>query len=217
MYTTGAAHLSAAVTGGASLGTVGTIVALIYLVSAAAFVIGLHLMNSPATARRGNQLSAAGMILAVAATLAKIVDDGSITGVGWAVMGSGALIGAVAGQRMARRVQMTAIPQLVSLFNAVGGGAAAVLAVSSFVRLTEVDHRSLSGRDEVSTVLDVIIGAVTFSGSLIAAGKLQGWISGSPVTFRGARALNVGLGLAALGGAAALLAGTDSLAALIVS
>ena len=96
-----------------------TAVALAYLAAAVAFVVGLHRMNSPATARRGNQLSAAGMILAVAATLLKVINDGAITGTGWAVLGAGAVVGAGAGLRTAQRVKMTAIPQLVSLFNAV--------------------------------------------------------------------------------------------------
>ena len=76
------------------MSTVQTIVAFCYLVAAVGFVLGLHLMNSPATARRGNQLSASGMVLAVAATLALVVNEGTITSTGWAVLGAGALIGA---------------------------------------------------------------------------------------------------------------------------
>ncbi len=87
------------------------------------------LMNSPATARNGNRLSAAGMAAAVLATAVALVHDGSISGTGWLVLVSGGAVGAAVGLYAARTVQMTAMPQLVSLFNAVGGGAAALLAV----------------------------------------------------------------------------------------
>jgi len=193
-----------------------TAVALAYLAAAVAFVVGLHRMNSPATARRGNQLSAAGMILAVAATLLKVINDGAITGTGWAVLGAGAVVGAGAGLRTAQRVKMTAIPQLVSLFNAVGGGAAALVALAGFVRLSGLENSSIPTRVMVATILDVIIGGVTFSGSLIAAGKLQGWISGQPLVFPGARVLTAVLAVVAVGGSAYLLTGADSIALLIV-
>ncbi|HWF57145.1 MAG TPA: NAD(P)(+) transhydrogenase (Re/Si-specific) subunit beta [Candidatus Dormibacteraeota bacterium] len=193
------------------MSTVNTVVALAYLLAAVAFVVGLHLMNSPATGRNGNRLSSAGMILAVAATLAKVVNDGSITATGWAVLGAGAAIGAAAGLPTARRVRMTAIPQLVSLFNAVGGGAAALIALADFVRLAA---SAGSTRSTVATALDVIIGAVTFSGSLVAAGKLQGWVSGEPVIFPGARVLTGVLAAVAVGGSAYLLTGADSIAVL---
>src|SRR5664280_22831 len=157
------------------MSTVQTVVAFCYLLAAVGFVLGLHLMNSPATARRGNQLSSAGMALAVVATFAIVVDEGTITSTGWAVLGAGALIGGAIGFRAAVSVKMTAVPQLVSLFNAVGGGAAALIAVAEFVRLTSGVHSTIGSRTIVATVLDVGIGAVTFSGSLVAAGKLQGW------------------------------------------
>jgi NAD(P) transhydrogenase subunit beta len=198
------------------MGTVNTIVALVYLVATSAFVVGLHYMNSPATARRGSQLSSAGMILAVAATLAKVINDGTISVTGWIVMGAGALIGAAAGLRMARQVKMTAIPQLVSLFNAVGGGAAALIAIADFVRLTSASASSISTRTMLTTVLDIIIGAITFSGSLIAAGKLQGWVSGQPVVFRGGRIVTAVLAALAIGGSGYLLSGSDSTVAVIV-
>jgi H+-translocating NAD(P) transhydrogenase subunit beta len=191
--------------------TVNTMVALAYLAAAVAFVVGLHLMNSPATGRNGNRLSSAGMIVAVAATLAKVVNDGSITATGWAVLGAGTAVGAAAGLPMARRVKMTAIPQLVSLFNAVGGGAAALIAFAGFVRLAGT---AASAPSPLATVLDVIIGAVTFSGSLVAAGKLQGWVSGEPVVFPGARILTAVLAAVAVGGSGYLLTGADSIAVL---
>jgi NAD(P) transhydrogenase subunit beta len=190
--------------------TIQTVVALCYLVAATGFVLGLHLMNSPATARRGNQLSASGMVLAVAATLALVADQGRITVTGWVVLGTGALLGGSVGLKSAVSVKMTAIPQLVSLFNAVGGGAAALIAAADFVRLTGGSAPAIPARTMVATVLDVVIGAMTFSGSLIAAGKLQGWITGNPVVFPGARLLNGALAIVAVGGGAYLISGADS-------
>ncbi len=196
--------------------TVSGVVALAYLVAAVAFVVGLHRMNSPATARSGNQLSSAGMIVAVAATLLVVVRGHGITGTGWAVLGAGTIIGGAAGLRMAQRVRMTAIPQLVSLFNAVGGGAAALVALAGFLRLSGFGGAGIRSRVVVATVLDVIIGGVTFSGSLIAAGKLQGWISGQPLVFPGARVLTAVLAAVAVGGSAYLLTGSGSMAVLLV-
>jgi len=109
------------------------VIQLIYVFSASCFVLGLHLMNNPATARRGNQVSTSGMIIAVAATLAIVVHGGLIKPVGWVVMIVGAAVGAGLGLYSARNVQMTAMPQLVSMFNAVGGGAAALVAVHDYM------------------------------------------------------------------------------------
>ncbi len=172
---------------------------LIYVLAASCFVLGLHLMNTPATARRGNQFSVAGMAIAVITTLVLIIHADVISATGWIVMLAGVLIGGGLGLYAARTVQMTAMPQLVSMFNAVGGGAAALVAIHDYIRLAG----NVSGVAEsttITTLLDVIIGAVTFSGSIIAAGKLQGVITSAPVTFRGARLVN--LLLAAIGLAA---------------
>src|SRR5712672_3355686 len=108
---------------------------LVYILAAACFVVGLHLMNSPATARRGNQVSTGGMIIAIAATLVLLIHDGTVTGIGWTVIIVGALLGSAVGLYSARSVKMTAMPQLVSMFNAVGGGAAALVAIDDFIRL----------------------------------------------------------------------------------
>jgi NAD(P) transhydrogenase subunit beta len=175
----------------------------VYLLAAVCFVLGLHLMNSPATARRGNQLSAAGMIAAILMTFVYVIHAGTVTAAGWTVMIAGILVGGGFGLISARRVAMTAIPQLVSLFNAVGGGAAAIVAVYEFT--AAADAPSISASLSVPTVLDVIIGAVTFAGSLIASGKLQGTISGSPIVFPGVRVLNVLLVVVMLGGSVWLI------------
>ena len=124
--------------------------------------------------------------MAVAATAVLLIHDGLITTTGWIVLILGAGIGSAAGLYLARSVKMTAMPQLVSLFNAVGGGAATLLAVSDILRATGPD--GLPARTTVPAALDILIGAVTFTGSIIAAGKLQGIVPGRPVVFRGARA-----------------------------
>jgi NAD(P) transhydrogenase subunit beta len=191
-----------------------TAIQLIYVAAASCFVFGLHLMNTPATARRGNQVSVAGMVAALAATLALIIHTGAISATGWIVMIAGALVGGGAGLYSARTVQMTAMPQLVSVFNAVGGGAAALVGIHDYTRLAGAGQ-GVAGWITITTVLDVIIGAVTFSGSIVAAGKLQGVITSAPVSFPGARAVNVALAVAALG-VGGYLIGTPSVALLSV-
>jgi NAD(P) transhydrogenase subunit beta len=194
-----------------------TTVRLAYLVSAACFVVGLHLMNSPARARRGNSISAAGMALAVIVTIAFVAHQGTITGVGWAVLVVGTLLGSGVGLAGARTVKMTDMPQLVSLFNAAGGGAAALVALTEFFRIAGNDSLGFSNRASVATVLDVIIGAVTLSGSLVAAGKLQGIVNSAPVTFPAVRLLNAIIALGTLGGGAYLIFGDHrSIPALLV-
>src|SRR6266700_7401085 len=113
---------------------------LVYVLAAACFVVGLHLMNSPATARRGNQVSTAGMAIAIIVTLILLIHEGTVTGVGWTVLIVGSLLGSAAGLYSARIVQMTAMPQLVSMFNAVGGGAAALVAIHDYIHLAGAVH-----------------------------------------------------------------------------
>jgi H+-translocating NAD(P) transhydrogenase subunit beta len=185
---------------------------LIYLAAAAAFVIGLHQMNSPATARRGNQLSAAAMAAAIATTVAVLIHGRAITLTGWLVLITAGLLGGGAGLYAARTVAMTAMPQLVSIFNAVGGGAAALLAVNDLIGSGRTDRQTA-----VAAGLDIVIGAVTFTGSLIAAGKLQGIITGAPVVFPGARILNALLAAGFVGGAIWLIGEPESVPALALA
>ena len=186
---------------------------LVYVLVAALFVIGLHLMNSPATARRGNQVALTGMVIAVIATLILLIHDGTVTAAGWTVIIVGSLLGSAVGLWAARTVQMTAMPQLVSAFNSVGGGAAAMVVIYGYYDAEA--KGAVLGTTSVFTVLDVLIGSVTFSGSIIAAGKLQGWIGGQPIIFRGSRLLNVTLAVVAVG-TAAFIFSTASLPALFI-
>jgi proton-translocating NAD(P)+ transhydrogenase subunit beta len=190
-----------------SQGWIYTVVFTAWLVGAAAFVLGLHLMNSPATARNGNRLSAGGMTVAVLTTLGYLATrEGGLSGIAWVIIVAGFVIGGGAGFVMARRIKMTAMPQLVSLFNAVGGGAAALVAVDDFIRIA-----GTSDPDILSTTLFVVLGAVigcvTFSGSLIAGGKLQGLIRGQPIYLPAGRPLTVLLALVTLAGFVALVLG----------
>jgi NAD(P) transhydrogenase subunit beta len=170
---------------------------LVYLFSATLFVVGLHLMRAPSTARRGNQVSAAGMLVAVVTAVAFSLAHTGGSAWGWLALVVGAAAGGVWGVVRARTVQMTDIPQLVSVFNAVGGGAAVAVAVAAFLRFPA--GAGLDPATSVPVVLDVLIGSVTFSGSLVAAGKLQGLVPGRPLTFPGSRAVNALVILVALG------------------
>jgi H+-translocating NAD(P) transhydrogenase subunit beta len=161
-------------------------ISLIYVLAAIGFVLGLHLMNAPATARRGNLISAGGMAVAVIATVVLLAQH-HVGTVNWTVMAVGGVVGGGAGLWEARAVKMTAMPQLVSIFNSVGGGAAALLAVNDILQNRNAGISNLSS---ITAALDILIGLVTFTGSLVAAGKLQGWIPGQPLMFRGSRAFN---------------------------
>lgn len=198
----------------AAVDTVETVVSFVLLGAAACFVLGLHLMNAPATARRGNLLSGAAMAVAVVAALVLLIVRGGVTPTAWLVIGLGVAVGAAAGAQAARRVAMTAMPQLVSLFNAVGGGAAALLAVTHLVQVS--DAADLGAGVTVPGALDIVIGSVAFTGSLVAAGKLQGWVSGAPVVFPGARVLAAGLGLATAAGVVWLVVTPDHPLALLL-
>ena len=167
-----------------------TVVHLVYLGCATLFVAGLHLMNAPATARRGNRVSAAGMALAIVTTVVVLAWHHQTGRTAAIVLAAGLAGGTVAGLVAARRVRMTAMPQLVSLFNAVGGGAAALIALTDSV---ENGTRGLPAQTTVTTVLDLAIGGVTFSGSLIAAGKLAGRVPGRPITVPAGRAITAAL------------------------
>jgi NAD(P) transhydrogenase subunit beta len=184
-----------------------TIVHLGFIAGATLFVVGLHLMNSPATARRGNQVSAVGMTIAVGGTLVLLATSFQTQPVGWAIIAIGLAVGGGLGFYTARTVQMTAMPQLVSLFNAVGGGAAALIAINDYIRLAGLGGSAVPLETTVFTVLDVIIGSVTFSGSLVASGKLQGIVTSRPVVFPFGRLINAALVVIALAGAAYLFAG----------
>jgi len=156
------------------------IIALAYLLSAILFILGLKNLGSPKTARRGNQLAMTAMLIAIIVTLTKneILD--------YTLIIVGLIIGSAIGAIIARKIQMTAVPQMVALFNGLGGCASALVALAEYNRFAG----DLRIDVIISMVISLFIGAITFTGSLVAFGKLQGVIRSAPVTFKGQRFLN---------------------------
>ena len=162
--------------------------ALAYLVSAVLFILALKGLTHPASARGGNFYGMLGMAIAVAATLL----GGEVRSYGFIIAGVAA--GAVIGTIVALRIQMTAMPQLVAALHSFVGLAAVLVAIGTFINTTDPGAVMMA---ELSA--GIVIGAITFTGSVIAFGKLQGLISGKPVKFTGQHALNAALGVGVLG------------------
>ncbi|WP_461196306.1 NAD(P)(+) transhydrogenase (Re/Si-specific) subunit beta [Bifidobacterium sp. JNUCC 75] len=152
------------------MNTLDIITWFVYLLSSVMFVMGLHYMNSPKTARTGNRISAVGMVIAVAMAFIHLFATGFTSSLAIILLVLGILIGAAAGVYSAKKVKMTDMPQLVSVFNTVGGGAAALVALNDI--LTSEGTPTLVVL--ITAGLGVVIGSITFTGSLVAAGKLQG-------------------------------------------
>jgi proton-translocating NAD(P)+ transhydrogenase subunit beta len=160
-----------------------------YLVAAILLIVGVKRLAHPRTARSGNWIAAVGMAIAVGFTfLVKEIDH-------YGLMLAGIALGAVVGVVSARAVKMTAIPQMVALFNGVGGGAAALIAAAEFHRQAPEPGR-LAGEVLVGILFSAVIGSVSFWGSLVAFGKLQELITGRPLVFRGQNLFNALLGAA---------------------
>jgi NAD(P) transhydrogenase subunit beta len=167
------------------------LVDLVYLLAAVLFIVGLKRLSHPATARRGNVISAVGMLLAIAVTLL----DRQILSYQWIVIGM--VVGSALGTWMARAVPMTAMPQMVGVLNGFGGGASLLVAAAEWHRLVQ-PGAVLEGATAVTIYASTLIGGVTFSGSMVAAAKLQEIVPGRPVLFRGQHLLNLVLGLSVL-------------------
>jgi NAD(P) transhydrogenase subunit beta len=178
------------------------LVNLLYLVTISCFVLALHFLSSPATARRGNWIGAVGMGIAIIATLFK-----SGVHITWE-MPVAAAIGSGFGAVAARRVKMTAMPQMVALFNGVGGGAAALVALAEFHELAPAPGR-LHGDISAAILLSALIGSISFSGSLIAFAKLQELIKGRPITYPGQKVVNAAVFATCLALGGAVLAGSE--------
>ena len=175
---------------------------LLYLITIVTFILALRDLSNPASARRGVQIGAAGMMLAVVVTWIRI---GTTS---WWAIALGMLLGGGFGAVAARKVHMTAMPQMVALFNGVGGGAATLIAFDEL-------HRILPppGAPKVdislAIVLSALIGAISFAGSMVAFAKLQELIQGRPITYSGQQFVNGALFLAALGCGLALVSGVQ--------
>ncbi len=172
--------------------------AVAYLVAAVLFILGLKQLSSPKGARNGNFTAAAGMVIALGATLPLL----HFTTAGVIIIAIGVVIGAVIGTFGARMVKMTAIPQMVALFNGVGGGAAALVAVAEL--LSFGPHPAFA--EAVPSVFSIVIGSVSFAGSMVAFAKLQELVTGTPITYPGQQVVNGLITAAILGFVIAVLA-----------
>jgi NAD(P) transhydrogenase subunit beta len=168
---------------------------LLYLLTIISFILALRFLSSPKTARRGNQIGALGMAIAIVVTLAQ----DQLVAAGYVRIAIGGAIGAAIGLVGARRVKMTAMPQMVALFNGVGGGAAAIVAFGEFHTLAPFSGQ-IPKDESIAIMLSALIGSVSFAGSMVAFGKLQELVSGQPITYAGQQIVNALL----IGGALAI-------------
>jgi H+-translocating NAD(P) transhydrogenase subunit beta len=152
-----------------------------YVISAICFIMGIKMLSHPKTARNGNSLSAIGMLVAIVATLygGKVLD--------FKLIAIGVLIGSIIGGIVANKIEMTQMPQMVAIFNGLGGGASALIASAEFYTQYQNNPTTFM---LVTIILSVVIGTLTLTGSFIAFGKLQGFISGKPITFPGQQLFN---------------------------
>ncbi len=157
-----------------------------YIVAAVLFIVGLKQLGSPATARNGNRLSALAMLVAVLATV--IGNDIA----SWEWILGGVIVGSGIGAYSARKVQMTAMPQLVAVFNGFGGAASAVVAATELIRLIDA-KADIAENVSITIMASVIVGGVTLTGSLIAYGKLQGIVPSRPLLLPIRNVINVAL------------------------
>ena len=160
------------------------LILIAYIISAILFIIGIKRLGKVDTARQGNFLSAVGMLIAIIATLFMM----DAIPLEWVI--TGIAIGAIIGAVSATKVAMTAMPEMVAIFNGFGGGASALVASAEFFKI----HGGSAANNDTTTLitimLSVIIGSLTFTGSFIAWGKLQGKISGQPITYPGQNMVN---------------------------
>jgi H+-translocating NAD(P) transhydrogenase subunit beta len=175
---------------------------LLYLVTIVAFILALSFLSRPDKARVGNWIGAAGMLLAIAVTFAQ----SSI--VSYWEIALGMVIGGGFGAVAARRVKMTAMPQMVALFNGVGGGAAALVSWAEFHRQAPLAGH-LKADIAIAIMLSALIGAISFAGSMVAFAKLQELIQGRPITYPGQQVVNALVAGGALAAGIAIAAGAE--------
>jgi H+-translocating NAD(P) transhydrogenase subunit beta len=174
----------------------------LYLLTIVSFIVALRFLSSPRRARLGNWVGAAGMALAVAVTLAQDEVDR------YAEIAVAAVLGSVVGAVSARLVRMTAMPQMVALFNGVGGGAAALIALAEFHALAPAPGR-IETAETVAILLSALIGCVSFTGSMVAFAKLQELVTGRPIVYTAQQVVNGAVLAGALALAIAILAGSE--------
>jgi len=160
-----------------------------YLIGSVTFIVGLKMLSNPASARNGNMVAAVGMLIAILGTIFLYEENGQKLG-NYTWIFAALLIGTVAGTMMAKRVQMTAMPEMVSLFNGMGGACAALISVIEFRHLVHTnDAASIDQTSLLIIMLGLIIGTVSFAGSMIAWGKLNGSIK--DFAFKGQHIINI--------------------------
>ncbi|MDJ0953868.1 MAG: NAD(P)(+) transhydrogenase (Re/Si-specific) subunit beta [Acidimicrobiia bacterium] len=184
----------------------GTLTPLLYLGAAVLFILGLKQLSSPRTARRGNMLASGGMLIAIVVTLI----DNDITN--WGTVIAGLLVGGTIGALLAIRVKMTSMPELVAAFNGFGGVASALVALAEIER-TDALFEIETG---VVVALSLAIGSITFSGSFVAFGKLNGSLPGQPILLPGGKIINALLALGAVAVSVWAIAADDAVAYWIV-
>jgi len=176
--------------------------AIAYLVSGVLFILALRGLSSPETSRRGNALGMAGMAIAVAVTLLTLWSEGNLDPVTVAMIVGGVAVGGAVGAFTARRIAMTAMPQLVAAFHSLVGLSACLVAVAALYTPAAYGIAEPDGAVRLESLIElsagVAIGAVTFTGSLIAFAKLNGNMSGAPILLPGRHLLNILVGLALL-------------------
>ena len=158
-----------------------------YVLASVLFILGIKKLSNPKTARNGNFVAASGMLIAIVATL------GFYSKIDFQLILIGMAIGAFIGATFAIKVEMTQMPQMVAIFNGFGGGASALIASAEFLSSGNINTFTLS-----TIMISIFVGTLTLTGSFIAFGKLQGFISGQPIVFPGQQALNAVLALVLL-------------------
>ena len=157
---------------------------LFYVAAAVLFILGIKRLSSPKTARAGNALASVGMLIAIVATVSSFGE------LDYKLIAIGMIIGSIIGATFALRVEMTQMPQMVAIFNGFGGGASALIASAEFLSSGSITTFTMS-----SIIISIFVGTLTLTGSFIAFGKLQGFISGQPIVFPGQQPLNALLAL----------------------
>lgn len=165
-----------------------------YLIASVFFILGIKQLSSPKTARRGNLFAAIGMFIAIVVTLF----DRHVLTFEWIILG--VIIGSIAGSLMALKVPMTGMPQMVGLLNGFGGGASMLVALSEYYKINNLHAGQFNVFSTITISLSILVGAVTFTGSLIAFGKLQGIVTGKVVKYPGQHPLNLFLLLLVIAG-----------------
>ncbi|MBT3607140.1 MAG: NAD(P)(+) transhydrogenase (Re/Si-specific) subunit beta [Candidatus Marinimicrobia bacterium] len=162
---------------------------IFYVLASVLFILGIKKLSHPRTARNGNMIAFIGMMIAIVATLlAKHEIE-----IDFQLIAIGIVVGIIIGATFAIKVQMTQMPQMVAIFNGFGGGASALVAAAEFLKTGEITTFTLG-----TIILSIFVGTLTFTGSFIAFGKLQGFVSGQPIVFPGQQVFNALMALALL-------------------